>query len=188
MDHRKLAGAELNLLRFLGVLPETFENLRVTSAGTAIYDLNGEELFRRIPLARLRQEAAAFVDIATHAALGGPLLAVSQGAAWNEDALLEAAKAAARKQRVKRYDTTRFVAYSFPKVAVQFLADGQEVALLEVPTWIPVPPPLKRKKDEPPGNFERWSFLAETPRAVLTRRAKAAGTSLVQVREVGSPP
>ena len=64
MDYRKIAGAELNLLRFLGVLPETFEGLRVAAAGTPVYDLNGEELFRRIPLSRPRQETPAFVDIA----------------------------------------------------------------------------------------------------------------------------
>ncbi|HEX5717430.1 MAG TPA: C39 family peptidase [Thermoanaerobaculia bacterium] len=174
MDYRKIAGAELNLLRFLGVLPETFEGLRVAAAGTPVYDLNGEELFRRIPLGRQRQETPAFVDIAVHPALGGPLVAVSQGIVWDEKALLEAAQLAARKRKVKPYDTMRFVAYSVPKVAVQFLANGQEVLMLELLTWIPVPPPRReRLKDEPPANFERWSFLEETPRATLRRRAKS---------------
>src|SRR5947199_84994 len=68
MDHRKIAGAELSRLRSLGVLPEAFEGLRVASKGTPIYDLNGEELFRRIPLSRQRQTSEAFVDIATHPA------------------------------------------------------------------------------------------------------------------------
>lgn len=180
MDHRKLAGAELNLLRFLGVLPEAFEGLRVASPGTAVYDLNGEELFRRIPLGRQRQPSEAFVDLAAHPSLGGPLVAVSQGMAWNEEELLAAAQAAAKKHKVPRYDATRFVAYSFPKVAVQFLADGREVALLEVPTWIPVPRARQRERDEPPGNFERWSFLAETPRAVLTRRARSLEQRVAQ--------
>ena len=173
MDYRKIAGAELNLLRFLGVLPETFEGLRVAAAGTPVYDLNGEELFRRIPLSRQRQETPAFVDIAVHPAVGGPLVAVSQGIVWDEKAFLEAAQLAARKRKVKPYDTMRFVAYSFPKVAVQFLANGQEVLMLELLTWIPVPPRRERVKDEPPSNFERWSFLEETPRATLRRRAKS---------------
>ena len=173
MDYRKIAGAEVNLIRFLGVLPETFEGLRVAAAGTPVYDLNGEELFRRIPLSRPRQETPAFVDISVNPALGGPLVAVSQGIVWDEKALLEAAQAAARKRRVKPYDTARFVAYSFPKVAVQFLANGQEVLMLELFTWIPVPPRRERVKDEPPSNFDRWSFLEETPRATLRNRAKA---------------
>lgn len=172
MDYRKIAGAELNLLRFLGVLPERFEGLRVAAAGTPVYDLNGEELFRRIPLSRPRQETPAFVDIAVHPGVGGPLVAVSQGIVWDEKAFLEAAQAAARKHRVKPYDTVRFVAYSFPKVAVQFLANGQEILMLELFTWIPVPPRRERVKDEPPSNFERWSFLEETPRATLRRRVQ----------------
>lgn len=180
MDYRKIAGAELNLLRFLGVLPETFEGLRVAAAGTPVYDLNGEELFRRIPLSRPRQEIPAFVDIAVHPAMGGPLVAVSQGIVWDEKALLETAEAAARKRKVKPYDTVRFVAYSFPKVAVQFLAKGQEVLMLELLTWIPVPPRRERLKDEPPSNFERWSFLEETPRATLRSRAKSSEQRIAQ--------
>jgi hypothetical protein len=180
MDYREIAGAEVNLLRFLGVLPETFEGLRVAKAGTPVYDLNGEALFLRIPLGRPRQEAQAFVDVAVHPALGGPLVAVSQGFVWDEKALLEAAQAAARKCRVKPYDTVRFVAYSFPKVAVQFLADGQEVLMLELLTWIPVPPRRERAKGEPPSNFERWSFLEETPAATLRRRARSFEQRLAQ--------
>lgn len=179
MDQNQIAGAELNLLLFLGVLPLSFEGLQVASAGTPVYDLTGDELFRRIPLSREQKEAAAFVDIAVHPALGGPLLAVSQGFVWDEKTLLEEARRAARKYKVKTFDTLRFVAYSFPKVAVQFLADGQEVLMLEILTWIPVPP-RRERYDEPPSNFERWSFLEETPRAVLRRREKAFDQRVAQ--------
>jgi hypothetical protein len=171
MDLRRIAGAELNLLRFLGVLPEAFEGLRIGSPGTPIFDLNGEELFRRIPLSKLRRESSAFADVAVHPALGGPLLAVSQGFVWDEKALLDAALRAAKEQRVKQFTEVRFVAYSYPKVAVQFLADGREVLMLELLTWIPVPPRRERPRGEPPSNFERWSYLEETPRAAQRRRS-----------------
>jgi hypothetical protein len=111
------------------------------------------------------------VDIATHPDLGGPLVAVSHGLAWDEKALLEAAEHAARTCKKNPHDAVRFVAYSFPKVAVQFLADGQEVLMLELLTWIPVPPRRQRPYGEPPSNFERWSYLEETPPDV--RRAHA---------------
>jgi hypothetical protein len=75
---------------------------------------------------------------------------------------LEKAKAAAHKHNVK-FTSSRFVAYSYPKLAVQFLSERKEVLLLELFTWIRVPPRRERRKDEPPGNFERWSLLDELP-------------------------
>src|SRR5258707_11575655 len=147
---KRLAGLELNALRAADALREdVFENARDTSTGTVIHDVNGEPLFHRIPLTRGKQQVG-FADIAVNEALGHPLLAVSHGVDWDEKAILEKAAVAARKaRRGLTYDKARFVAYSFPKVAVQFLKGDEE----------------ERNRDEPPGDFERWSLLDEMPAA-----------------------
>jgi hypothetical protein len=167
-------GLELNALRAADALPEdVFENARVAATGTVVHDVNGEPLFHRIPLTRGKQQVA-FADIAVNEALGHPLLAVSHGVDWDEKAILAKAAVAARKaRRGLTYDKARFVAYSFPKVAVQFLKGDEEVLMLEWMTWAQVPPSRygERKRDEPPGNFERWSLLDEMPAA--TKRANS---------------
>src|SRR6266508_5413551 len=151
---RRVAGLELNALRHVEALPAvSFEGVRVAPKGTPVHDLNGELLFYRFPVAR-RGSAPSFVDVAAHPALGAPLLAVSTGFPWNETELRAQAAQAARKVK---YDELRFVAYSFPKVGVQFLAAGTEVLLLELATWARVPPARKeRRKPLEPENFERW--------------------------------
>lgn len=171
---QRTAGLELNALRAAEVLDEQFEKVRVSSAGTAVHDPNGEVLFHRIPLARGRT-SVGYADVAAQEALGEPLLAVSSGQAWDEKALLEEGAAAARKgRRGFAYDAVRFVAYSYPKVALQFLREGVETLMLELFTWAEVPParPAERKPLEP-SNFERWSVLDETPPAVRTARRRA---------------
>jgi hypothetical protein len=171
---KRLAGLELNALRAADTLPaEVFENARVAATGTVIHDLNGEPLFHRVPLTRGKQRVA-FADIAATEQLGHPLLAVSHGVDWDAQSIMAQAVAAARKKhRGLKYDKARFVAYSFPKVAVQFLKGDEEVLMLEWITWAEVPPSRygERKRDEPPGNFERWSLLNEMPAA--TKRANS---------------
>lgn len=171
-DIRRLAGLELNTLRAADTLPaEIFEGSRVATRGTIIHDVNGEPLFHRMPLTRGKARVA-FADIAVNEMLGHPLLAVSHGVDWDEQAIMTQAVAAARrKRRGLSYDSARFVAYSFPKVAVQFLKGNEEILMLEWMTWAEVPPSRygQRKKDEPPGDFERWSLLDEMPAA--TKRA-----------------
>jgi hypothetical protein len=181
-DARRLAGLELNALRFVDAIPEaSFEGARIAAAGTPVYDLNGELLLYRFPVAK-RGAAPGFVDVAAHPALGAPLVAVSLGFEWNEKALLEQAAVAARKQQrgELKYDEVRFVAYSFPKVGVQFLAEREEVLLLELGTWAPVPPAGKEKrKPLTPENFERWSLLNELSPA---RKRAAAGRYETRVK------
>jgi hypothetical protein len=169
---KRLAGLELNALRAADALREdVFENARITSTGTVIHDVNGEPLFHRIPLTRGKRQLA-FADIAVNEALGHPLLAISHGIDWDEKAILKKAAVAARKaRRGFSYDKARFVTYSFPKVAVQFLKGDEEVLMLEWVTWAQVPPSRQRKRDEPPGDFERWSLLDEMP--VATKRANS---------------
>jgi len=175
VDARRAAAFQLNTLHATDALPaDRFEGARLGAQGTPIYDINGELLFRRVPLTK-KGEVVAFADIAAHPALGDALIAVSHGVEWDERRILkEAITAAKKKRRALRYDTVRFVAYSFPKVAVQFLSKGEEVLMLEWLTWAQVPPSRyqERKKDEPPSNFERWSFLDEMPAATKRARVK----------------
>ncbi|MGH3131787.1 MAG: C39 family peptidase, partial [Gaiellaceae bacterium] len=167
-DSRRIAWAELNLLNATGALADELEGARI-GKGTPVHDLGGEELFHRYPLAAPRRPLG-YADVAVHAAFGAPLLSVSQGFPWDEQALVRQATQAARKRAGRlKWDEIRFVAYSYPKVAVQFLAGGEEVLLLELATWQPVPAAPDRRPYEPPSDFERWSFLAEL-RSPVRRR------------------
>ena len=159
----RLAGLELNALIAAGAIPRApFEDGKVSGAPTPVYDPNGEVLFHRVPVRG--RAAVAFVDIAASDVFGATLLRVSHGLPWNPKELIAAAEAAAKKrQRNFRYDEARFVAYSYPKVGVQFLAEGKEVILIELGSWTPVPPRRERKQDEPPGNFDRFSLIEEYP-------------------------
>jgi hypothetical protein len=171
---KRIAGLELNALHFAGVMPEALERSRIASAGTPVFDINGTLLFRRVPIVRGR-ERVGYADIGVHEILGEPLLAVSIGTNWDEKEILEEAGAAARKgRRSLKFNSVRFVAYSFPKIALQFLQEGQEVLMLEWKSWAEVPPsaPSERKPMEP-SNFERWSFIDELPAEVKRANARS---------------
>jgi hypothetical protein len=178
-EQQLVTWAELNHLRALDILPEAFEKAAIDTAGaTAVYDVNGALLLWRVPLSRGRT-ASGYVDMAAHPALGEPLVAVAAGATWDADALVKAGTKAARALGLKEVDRAeaRLVAYSFPKLALQFLIGKDEIAMLELHTWTPVPA-LARSPNryEPPGHFERWSFLEEIPdeeRAERTARFAA---------------
>ena len=165
----RIAGFELNALRVSEVLGDEYEKLRISPRGTPVYDINGTILFYRLPLRRGRTNAG-YVDIAVNEVLGEPLLATSVGQGWDEKELVEIGAGMARKLK---YDEIRFVAYSFPKIALQFLSKGQEVLMLELYTWAEVPP-LRREDRKPlePSNFERWSLLEEIPSAVRRSRRR----------------
>lgn len=181
----RAAGIQLSALRSGGALPaETYENAQIESTGTEVYDLNGELLFHRVPIRRGTQQVA-FTDVAAHEGLGGPLLATSSGLEWNEAAILDRARAAAAKRkRNLKYDTVRFVAYSYPKIALQFLQGDTEVLMLEWMTWEPVPParPAVRGVPPVPGNFERWSLLDSLPAARKRANARSLQKSLEVAR------
>jgi hypothetical protein len=169
-DVRKLASIELNLLNLAGALPaNVLEGARL-ERGTPIHDPNGEVLFFRFPLVR-SEVAAGYADAAAHAVFGTPLLAVAPHAVWDEGSLLAQAQEAYRRRSAGKeresvndtYDELRIVAYSYPKIAVQFLKDGKELTLLECFTWVEVPRVDPKRKKMQPSNFERWSLLDDTP-------------------------
>jgi hypothetical protein len=168
---QRLAGFELNALRAAEVVGEEFEKVRVPRTGTPVYDINGTLLFYRLPLRRGRT-FSGYADIAVNEALAEPLLAVTMCRTWDEKAILEEANAAVRKgRRSLEFNSIRFVAYSFPKLALQYLLDGQEVLMLEWKSWVEVPPLSSRRQPEP-SNFERWSLIDEMPAEIKQARLR----------------
>lgn len=167
---KRLASLELNSLLYTNVLPyETFNDCIIRSPGTPVYDINGELLFYRIAIQKGRN-FIAFADIAANKIFGSPLIAISSGLDWKEKDILDKAISIARKQRkAVRSDEIRFVAYSFPKIAIQFLKDGQEILMLELGTWVQVP---KAPKNESDVNFQRWSLIERIPTNTKKSRLK----------------
>jgi hypothetical protein len=149
-----VAWAHVTGLFGAGVLPPTFDGLTVASTGDAIHDIDGELLYRRVPLVR-DGIPEAYVDVAVHPAMGHPFLAVGLGI-WSGPDALRAAAARASEMGVE-FDDVRLVAYSYPKLAAQFLMGGSEVLMLELFTTEPVPP--EPRDHERPGDFQRWSLL-----------------------------
>lgn len=168
-DVLRIGGLELNLLNYSRVLPRAqFEGAHLET-GTPIFDVNGELLFYRIPILGATGSRAGYADVAAHTVFGAPLLAVAPAAVWDEQSLVgEAREALMRRRRGSKasvpYDEIRFVAYSYPKIAVAFSYKGKEVSMLELKSWMEVPPSsLKERKPMEPGNFERWSLIDEMP-------------------------
>lgn len=170
---QRLAGFELNALRAAEVLGKELENVSVPPTGTPVYDINGMLLFYRLPLSRGRT-FSGYVDIAANEVLAEPLLAITMGETWNEKTILDQASAEARKKhRSLKFNSIRFIAYSFPKIALQYLLDGREVLMLEWKSWAEVPPLSSQHKPMEPSNFERWSLIDEMPEEI--KRARLRG-------------
>jgi hypothetical protein len=163
----RIAGLELNALSLAQVLPEeVFTGARIASAVTPIHDLNGEVLFYRVSVVKGKQPVA-YADIAAHSAFSEPLLALGIGA-WKAETHLKDAEKEGKKRKA-RFNQTRFVAYSYPKIAVQFLLDGVEQQMLELGSWQPVPAAGAKSTPGSPGNFERWSLIEQTPPAAIKK-------------------
>jgi hypothetical protein len=183
---RRIAWTELNYLAAQGGVSPALRGARISERPTAIYDLNGEEIYHRVPLTGERG-AAGYADIATHPAFGEPLLAVAEGLEWDEhDLRAQAYKAAFELAERDMPDLSqtemRFVAYSYPKLAVQFLLEDKEVLMLELYSWQPVPRDSERKRDDDELGLRRQSLLETLPRerretaeAVYRSRDKAWG-------------
>jgi hypothetical protein len=168
---KRLTALELNALLYTKVLPyDTFDDSTIKFPGTPIYDINGELLFYRIPISR-GQTSLGYTDIAANFVFGSPIIAVGSGQGWNQKDILNKAITIARRRYKKvDFDNTRFVAYSFPKIAIQFLKNDKETLMLEFGTWIPVP---KKAKNESDVNFQRWSLIEETPNKVKRSRSRS---------------
>jgi hypothetical protein len=174
--HRRRAAVELNALHASGALGDALERARIGD-GTPVHDLDGEVLFERLPLTG--QGHAGYADVAIHPAMGSILMSVSPDTPWDEAELLEAARRAAGEMLapdgLPPDATARFVAYSLPKVAVQFRSGDRELAMLDVWSGRPVPPLGDRPVAEGPGHFERWSFLGELSPEDRAAREEAHG-------------
>ena len=67
-DMRWLTLIELDHLRLVGVIGEVYDHATVDfERATTIYDLNGEELFARVPIVA-RDESQSYVDVALQGA------------------------------------------------------------------------------------------------------------------------
>jgi hypothetical protein len=81
--------------------------------------------------------------------MGEPLLAVSMGSRGTKELLDQAMRAAKKGRRGLQFDSTRFVAYSYPKLGVQFTGrQGSPGA--ELGTWAAV---LADGTNDPPLSF-----------------------------------
>lgn len=161
---RRIAGLELNAFNFARILPNAFEGGSIMSSGTPVYDINGTILYYRFSVTT-EQGYAGYADVAASEAIGEPLLATSVGLEWNEKEVLnEAAAAAKQNYRAVDFDDIRVVAYSYPKIAAQFLKGGNEVLMLEWKSWVEIPGSVQHERTLlTPSNFERWSLLDEMP-------------------------
>lgn len=164
-EHRVRVAVELNALHWTRQFGDLLEGAQI-GTGTRIYDLHGtnRELYERIPLTG--EGLAGYADVAVDPAMGAVLMAFNLEQEWNEASLIEQARRALRKHLAAgalEPDGSRFVAYSYPKLAVQFLAGDEELALLELGSWQPVPPERERAPNEMPTHFERWSYLDNHP-------------------------
>lgn len=169
-EAQRIGGLEVNLLNFARALPRAqFEGARL-QAGTPIYDLNGELLFYRMPIAGAKGGHAGYADVAVHSVFGAPLLDVAPSAVWDEESLVGEAREALRTHHTSRkgpisYDDLRFVAYSYPKLAVEFREKRKVVRMLELKSWAEVPlSGLKDRRPMEPSNFEAWSIIEEMPK------------------------
>lgn len=170
---KQIVGLELNAFNFSRIMPDAFEGTQIKTAGTPIYDINGTVLYYRFPIKK-GQKTVGYADAATNELLGEPLLAVSTGIEWNERKIRkEAMIAAKKKKRSLKFDEVRFVAYSYPKIALQFLKDKKEILMLEWKTWSVVPPSTKKSRQKmQPSNFERWSLIDEMPKKLKLSNTK----------------
>ena len=167
-----LAAIELNLFNLAHTLPGVRLEGAQLDPGTPIYDPSGEVLFYRVPLRNECGGRLGYADVAAHTLFGSPLLATAPDATWDADAWIAKAQTALEslhheksydQKKLADYDEVRLVAFSFPKLAVQFLANGKEVIMLELATWAVVPSAGPKRKAMEPGSFERWSLIKEMP-------------------------
>ncbi|MFT3860437.1 C39 family peptidase [Micropruina sp.] len=162
-----LAAHQASLLVSAQALPAELADSEIDPEPTEVFDVNGEVLLWR---ARLRGErTSGWLDVAADSRVGALTMAAVQGAEWQPERLLEQAHEALREQGLDEgFDQVRFVAYSYPKLAIQFLAGDREVAMLELFTWLPIPDEPQRDAE----NFSRWSYFDSLRRSAEKRAVR----------------
>jgi hypothetical protein len=186
-NHRIRVAVELNALHAAGVVGDSLEGAHI-GTGTPIYDLNPaheDPLYERIPLTG--GTLPGYADVAFDPAMGAVLMALSHGLRWNAKILLRQAERAVIKHIAPGSwdpDATRFVAYSYPKIGVQFSAEGVELALVELWSWRPVPPARGLARNELPTFFDRWSYLDDQPAERLTAKRNAFNARVSEIEAI----
>jgi hypothetical protein len=126
----RLAVNEIAVMVLADVLsPEVFNHGRLMTSPTLVYDLNREVLFYRFALVK-NHENFGYVDMAASAAFTNPLLSVTYGQSWKPFELIKKASQFVKDKGVKSEDA-RFVAFSYPRLAVQFLLSGGETITVD---------------------------------------------------------
>lgn len=181
----RVARLELSALLHAGVVHESLEKSKLGPL-TPIHDIDGDVIYYRGQISS--GTASASVDTSLHPVFGQPILAIGHRQKWSQgDILKQAASIAESKHGLGKWETTRFVAYSYPKIAVQFLENGKELLMLELGSWAKVPQERKRASGEPPGNFERWSLLEEASESRLRANRKALDGRLAAWEDIIAP-
>lgn len=147
----ELAQKEIAAFAATGVFGN--DDPRVHGRPVPVYDTNGKKLFERFSVSSGSGEG--HLDLAVAEELGSALLAVAPRSNWNPKEL-DKRVAAWIADHNETPTERRFVAYSVPKVGVQLLKQGDEIALLDIDTWDPVPP-----EGQGLPFFRRWSLLDE---------------------------
>jgi hypothetical protein len=168
----RIASVELSALRASDVLPDEFEGATLASEGTVVHDLSGAPLFRRIPIAQGKQQFA-YVDVGVNPVMGTTFLSASRGPWSTTESVRNAKEALGRRKSAPSFTRWRLVAYSYPKIAVQFLKGAREVAMLELESWRPVPPAPDKPPREP-GDFQRWSLVDRLGKSAARRESQFA--------------
>jgi hypothetical protein len=170
-DVHTLARVELNLFNLAHALPGMPLEGAQIDPGTPIYDPSGEVLFYRVPLRDAAGDRLGYADIAAHTLFGSPLLATAPDASWDARAWI--AEAQSVFEQLRHHNTYRRKKLADYDEAVQFLANGKEVIMLELATWAVVPQEKRRKrKPMQPDSFERWSLIEEMPARSKSRGHK----------------
>jgi len=170
-ETQSLFWAELCLLRASGIISDRFEGAKLSNRPTPVYDTTGEVLFYRQSIKNGKTNHA-FADLSHSDAFAEPVIAISTDGIWDENNLLKQAMDHARQYYdiPKNELEMRFVAYSYPKVGVQFLKEGKERLMLDLFTWEKIS--SKDTKTETIG-LTRFSYLRSVDEKLRKSNASA---------------
>ena len=168
-DILKMAAMlELNLLRWLEILPaDPFEGTTL-GAGVPVCDDTGVELYLHTPIKK-DYLTVGFANVATNDILGSVILKVGEGWAAREPDLRAKARNFLRLWSKETWSedfdgSLCLLSYSYPKLAIRVMGpDGEEHTAFEWGSDARVPLRRKHNLRMPPSYFERWSVVEATP-------------------------